>query len=255
MSLLATFDIGATIQKHHLIEMISNKEINVAMQKFDAMRKAGVIIGEFSDDTWYMTNETNGTNINFKFNEIAIYKQRKITYDKFVLDVKSYICLCFGKYTLLLYPRIVNAIKNAVTETDCFTRMPSDTKSLQLMGVEDFLSLLPWVDEDFLFPQAENPYEFQRRRSLAEYNSYFILNDLMTHFWSTASDEEKDLYYPFYLLWNISTIIPIRVTEFSVLPKQRLKPQGDHPNLKIRRTSIKGSALMVISGNLIYYAC
>jgi len=121
MPLLAKFDIGATIQKHHLIEIISDREIKVAMEKFDTLRTAGVITGEFSDDIWYMTNETDTTGINFKFNEIAIYKQNNTTYDKFVLDVKSYICLCFGNYTLLVYPRMVNAIKNAVSDTDCFT--------------------------------------------------------------------------------------------------------------------------------------
>lgn len=240
MPLLTAVDIGETIKKHRLIEIISDKEINVAKQKFDAMRKAGVITGEFSDDTWYMTNETETTGIDYNFNEIAIYKQKNTTYDKFVLDVKSYICFCFGNYTLLMFPRLVNAIKNAVVDTDCFTKMPSDIKSLQLPGVGDFLSLLPWVEEDFLFSQANNSYEFQRRRSLAEYKSYFVFNDLMTRFWSTASDDEKDFYYPLYLWWNISMIIPIRVTEFSVIPKQCLELRDGKWYLTIRRTSIKG---------------
>jgi len=70
--------------------------------------------------------------------------------------------------------------------------------------------------------------------------SYFIFNDLMTHFWSTATNEEKDFYYPLYLWWNISMIIPIRVTEFSVIPKQCLERRDDHWYLTIRRTSMKG---------------
>src|SRR5665648_1261212 len=102
MTLLAKVDLGATIQMHHLIEIISDEEMNLAMQKFDIARKEGIITGEFSDDTWYMTNETDATSINFKFNEVAIYKQKNTNYDQFVLDVKLYICLCFGNFTLLL---------------------------------------------------------------------------------------------------------------------------------------------------------
>jgi|GEM_PF-4293218 len=240
MPLIATFDVGKTIQQHHFIETISDKEIEVALQKFIDLQALGVLTGKFEDNIWYMNNETETIGINFEFNEVAIHKQKETTYNKFVLYVKYYMCLCFGNYTLVMYKRIVNGIKNAVNDTDCFTKIPKIKKSLQLYGVEDFLSLLPWVDEKFLYPVEENSYENIRRRTLAEYQSYFIFNDIISDFWTTASKEEKDLFYPMYLWWNISMIIPVRVTEFTVIPKDCLKQKENRWFLTIRRTNIKG---------------
>lgn len=240
MPLLATFDIGSTLEQHCLIETITDIEIEIAMRKFNEMKENGVLSGEFSDDVWYIDNETRTTGINFQFNQIVIAKQKDTTYEQFVNDVKYYICLCFGKYTLLVFPRIINAIKHAVNDTNCFTTAPKDTKPLQLAGVADFLSLLPWVDEQYILPLIGYPYDLIRRRTLAEYQSYFLFDEIIKTFWKTATDEQKDFYYPLYFWWNISMVIPIRITEFSVIPKQCLSRKNGRWYITIRRTAIKG---------------
>lgn len=239
MALLAKIEIGSSVEQHFLIESISDKEIQLAMNKFTTLKDSDVIKGNFEDIKWYMTNETCSVGIGFDFDEIAIFKQPNIKYEDFVLMVKYYICLCFGDYTLLVYPSIVNAIKDAVIKTDCFTKKTYKLRSLQFTGVSDFLSLFHWVDEQFIVSNDCNRYK-NKQRSLAEYQSYFMFEDIITSFWVNASQDEKDLFYPIYLWWKISMIIPIRVTEFSVIPKKCLENKNGKHYLTIRRSAIKG---------------
>jgi len=241
MPLLATINIGDTIQQHHVIEELSDREKEIALNKFNSMKNNGLLVGEFSDNIWIINNETNSVSLTFDFSEIAIHRQKATSYKEFVLSVKYYICLCFGDYTLVMFPRILNSIKKSVIDTNYFTTWPIDTKNLQCFGVNNFLGLLSWVDGKYILPLIDNDYENKRQRTLAEYRSYFIFNDLLEDFWKSATEDEKNFYYPIYLWWKISMILPLRVTEFSVIPKNCLdvKKKGQ---LTIRRTILKGKS-------------
>lgn len=241
MPFLASYDLGATLEQHCIVEELSDCEIEIALSNFNQMKENNSLFGEFDSDTWMITNETNSFNLNFQFNEIAIEIQTKTTYDEFVNQVKYYICLCFGKNTMTILPRVLHSIKKAVNGTNCFTIMPKEIEFLQDYGVGEFLSLISWVDEAFIFQPLIHTYDHYRRRNLAEYQSYFLFNDIIKAFWVTATDMEKTLYYPIFLWWNISMVIPLRVTEFSVIPKDCLSRKGECFYLTIRRTKLKGN--------------
>lgn len=238
MALLAEIEIGNKIKETHLIYEINDNEKKVALSKFDYMKKIGAIEGEFEEDVWVINNEANSININFWFNELAVHKQNYFSYREFVNYVKYYICLTFGDRTILLYARIVTNIRNAVNQTDCFTKMPQNTKCLREDGVRDFIELIPWADETMMIEPVYKEYD--AARTLAEYQSYFKFGDIIEDFWTTSTAEEKEYFYPLYLWWHITMILPLRVTEFSVIPKDCLSYKNNRWFLTVRRTAIKG---------------
>ena len=239
MALLATFKIGNKVKEEHIITSITDDEIKVALRKFNEMKAIGALRGDFEHNLWFINNETIEKKLDFTFNEIMVYKQNTLSYKEFIDMVKYYICLRFGNDTVIMYPRIINHIKNAVNETECFTIMPSDKTVLTKPGVADFVSLLPWPSEDFQMDVVQ-AYELNRHRTLAEYQSYFEFDHILNSYWKIASEEEKNYYYPLYLWWNITMVLPLRVTEFSVIPKKCITKKNDKWNLTIRRTAIKG---------------
>jgi len=239
MALLTQINIGPNIQRYKVIESITEKEVKQAKFQFSKMKKLGVIAGEFNDEKWIISDESKSVGLNFLFDEVSIFRQKKTSYTEFVDSVKYYICLCFGDYTLLMYPRILNAIKKSVTQTDCFTNSNINIAPLKYPGVSEFLGILSWVEDKYRFSSETNQYD-ARRRSLAEYQSYFLFDRIINEFWNEASELEKDLFYPLYLWWIISMIIPIRVNEFSVTPKDCITMKNNRWYLTIRRSGLKG---------------
>lgn len=240
MALLVNVEIGDKIRETHIIEEMTDNEIRIAMNKFNDMKEAGNLEGNFDDNIWYVNNEIIRRGINFEFNEIQVRKQSILSYKEFVNLVKYYICLRFGSDTIHVLPKFASNLKKAVNETNCFTILPQNIKCLQQDGVPEFLSFLPWKTEKFQFLKEYDDQSLYRKRTLAEYQSYFLFNDIMNEFWDSASIEEQNYFYPLYLWWNITMILPLRVTEFLVTPKECLIKKNEKYYLIVRRTSLKG---------------
>lgn len=238
MALLVNLEIGDKIKETHIINSITEKEKDMALMKFQNMKDTGCLEGNFEDDHWYVNNEMIRRGLHFDFNQYQVRKQSELSYEEFVELVKYYMCLRFGQDTLHVLPRIVVNLKNAVEQTDCFTRQPEDLEILEKDGVLDFASLLPWNTVQFQISKGE---EFlNRKRTLAEYQSYFMFNDIINQFWEQATEKEKKYFYPLYLWWNITMIIPLRVTEFILTPKECLAKKYNKYYITIRRTKLKG---------------
>lgn len=73
----------------------------------------------------------------------------------------------------------------------------------------DFLSSLPSADEQTVnqfIEQLDNQIFSQYRthskqqRKLAQFQSYFLFNDILTEYWTDQQENERMFYYPIYLL-------------------------------------------------------
>ena len=59
----------------------------------------------------------------------------------------------------------------------------------------------------------------KKQRSLAQFDSYFLFNDILSDFWKRdISNDTRLFYYPIYLWWRITAIIPLRPKEFILTP-------------------------------------
>ena len=221
MALLEYLGNDNNVYYHRVITEITHEEKELAMDKFSKYKESGALKNEFEDDIWQITNETVVRYLNFCINDI---EAKQYIVDMSVKDLKQYfkyyICLCLGTYSINVLIQIIENIKNAMKETKYFTEYPKSIKVLQKIGVGEFIELIPYANEDLIMEAVGSEYETNARRQMAEYESYFLFEEILNKFWKVATEKEKDLYYPIYLWWKIGMIIPIRVTEFTVIPKE-----------------------------------
>lgn len=114
----------------------------------------------------------------------------------------------------------------------------------------DFLTLLPGDTpyRNSILDQIEDLAE-QRistsnygPRSLRYYQSYFKFDYLLKDFWNNKSSrQDRVLYFPVYLWWNLTAILPLRPTEFTIIPRDCLKQENGKNYITVRRTRLKGS--------------
>ena len=88
----------------------------------------------------------------------------------------------------------------------------------------DFLSTLPCLESNELTQLIEQLDELlnvsyqlntKKQRKLAQFQSYFLFNDILSDYWTKPlSDDERLFYYPLYLWWKITAVVPLRPREF-----------------------------------------
>ena len=91
--------------------------------------------------------------------------------------------------------------------------------------------------EKFIIPRSVG--QVSRRRSMAEFTSYFLFEEILEKAWETMTEEQRILYFPLYLYWKIGNIIPQRVGEFAIVPYDCLSIRGKYQTIKLRRTRLK----------------
>ncbi|EMY4798079.1 hypothetical protein V8T67_003796 [Bacillus pacificus] len=245
-----------------------NKDsIKRARDEFANFKEKGIILNTFfEDNTWVVTNQVDTKTLKFNFSEVEFRNQiaqqnRKMgTYAEFVDALKAFLVFRLNDYVLLTVTSFLTFIKKIIKNTFFFapqkaTNWLSGLQAPMKQGPEllvEFLEFYPFQDteefiEKLLLDQVliDENTDFGKemnRRKLAEFQSYFYFDKLLNQFWDfSASDIEKLYYYPLYLFWKITNILPLRVTEFTVIPRDCLNPddKGNY-TLTIRRSALKG---------------
>lgn len=242
MALLANISTTKHIKQHFIVNQIGEKEKQIALRNLEVFKENKVILSDFNDSVWKVTDQTSTVRLDFRCNEVLIKKSLKETsVIEYVNYLKYYILLLFGKHSILLLRRTVRNIISAIEATGCFKNKPRGNSILLKYGVADFIALAPESTLIIEEGMMERQYDIIRKREIAEFQSYFLFNDILEDYWKRASEIEKDFFYPILLWWKISMIIPIRPTEFTVIPKDCIRVKKEHYFLKIRRTNLKGT--------------
>ena len=227
---------------HRVITEITDEYKKQAREIFEVYKQQGIIDSEFSDDIWKITNEIEWRTINMSFDEIAAQKKLEEITPKELKEIfKTFMMLCFGGYSLHKLSRISKDIRKVMDITEFFTKYPEEDQVLKNAQVQSFLGLIPNIDEIFIIETEYIDNEKGKlRRSLAEYESYFLFNDILNDYFPKATLKEKELFFPVYIWWKVTTILPLRPTELSVIPKDCLRKYQGEWYITIRRTQMKG---------------
>ena len=113
----------------------------------------------------------------------------------------------------------------------------------------DFLSTLPCLEDNELTQLIEQLDELltvsyqlntKKQRKLAQFQSYFLFNDILNDYWvKPLSDEERLFYYPLYLWWQITAVVPLRPREFLLTQRNCLTEKDGKYYLTLRRNNLK----------------
>ena len=212
---------------------------------------------KFEDSYWTTSDEYSNILINFELDQFSYNRfYRKIfhlNYEKFVEYLKTFIVFTLGKNVLRTLQGMTNDIKKLIsTGPQNLEKLSGGFRLKNPVLCFDFLSVLPVNKDIENFERLIDAVELhcslifgqkiKSQRTLAQFDSYFLFNDLMNDFWNSDLEESERLFfYPLYLWWNITAVIPLRPREFILTDRNcLLKDQGGF-YLTLRRSKLKGS--------------
>lgn len=240
---------------------LDNLAIEKARKCFLEFQNEGVIKKKccFEDDVWYTTNEYANIGLHFKFNRFSYGQYQdifRLEFDDFILYVKTYLTLFFGKNALDTLQTLLLDLRHII-EHDLERVQTADTGLTVYFPAHcaDFFAMLPGADDNAELESLMNAMEVYRerwlssksneknQRVLADFDTYFRFDDIMKDFWrSSLSSDERLFYYPLYLWWEITGVLPLRPREFLLTERNCLtKDDAGNYSLHLRRNQLKGS--------------
>lgn len=241
------------------IQNIDETSIQKAKELFENFQKDGVIFsGTFESNEWGYSDQYLRLHIRFNVDPF-LYKRYYekmlgINLTTFVSYLKAYVMFCMGTYGLECIRSIVNDVKR-LTKND-FRELYAADEILTIYHPNhmiDFFTMLPEAKNqeefDYLMELLDNILDFVRAnsfadqaRDLASFDSYFLFNDILNDYWKMdLPAEERLFYYPLYLWWKVTGVIPLRPREFILTQRNCLHKKEDGYYLTLRRNHLKGS--------------
>lgn len=246
-----------------------NKEsVEDSKKTFERLKEKKVILNEkFEDDKWRIYDGLQISGVDFTFNEMVYMQESKsreiLTISELTNSVKSFAIISMSSKSRSGVERCVRILRNFLNTTHFLNKNFADTrfKALEisedyqcdklsgLVYVKKFLEYVELPDSDYYLELLEKDREAMNtfilskntddgRRTLADFQSMFLFDELLTEFWPQATELEKLAYFPIYLWWRLTNILPLRVTEFLATPFNCISP--DNKKITIRRTNLKG---------------
>ena len=250
--LVAVIDNEERYFTYHLILGLDTDLIAEMRDKFESYHKRKVIFNQsFDDNTWVMSDEKRQYTLDFSLlqasYQFVVRQNLMVAPEQMVLACKVYATIQFGMHalnTIRASLRALYQLLDKLITQDIQTALRT-MPPFALHALADFFPLLDSSSETILYIQEvldeipPAPYA-NKRRSLAPFVSCFRFSDVMTQFWAQAGSEQKIRFFPLWLWWNLTTILPLRPTEFTLIPRECLSYTTDgQAELSVRRTKMK----------------
>lgn len=259
--------VARKVSKEHYryeerIAILSKEEENEARVLFADYVRRGVIVDcTFDDEIWLLTNGYIKVKIDFRIGK-DIYNAKAAhelgcSFANMHTALRVY-AVCMMTYALPTVRKHLAAIVRFVRSPET----PSDV--FDAYAVSEFLELLPGNTPLREEVQAWAYYgvdidKVRKTRSLADFTSYFQFSHLLDVFWLDATEEERLLYFPVWLWWKLTSILPLRVTEFILTPRKCLSGNENSGwMIRVRRTKLKverGNAQHSIDDDYVETLC
>ena len=238
------------------IAEIDGATVRKARRLFSAYREKNVITeGAFEDDSWNMCDEYANYHLNFSLDSerySAFAKRLGLGEDAFKDYLKTFAICQMGELVIISIQRIIHWIKELVycgyDDLESFLRDECGNVPVRLF---DFFSMIPQKGREEELSEmlgcfddvVENIRASSNggRRTLAAFESYFRFDEILDRFWADSDDEDEKLFYfPVWLWWKVSGVLPLRPREFVLIPRCCLSRMNDKYILKVRHNRIKG---------------
>ena len=220
------------------------KEIFLHYQQKDIMKNRS-----FDDPVWEMNDEKQTVKIRFDISETGYHVGAKkwigCSHSCFVETAKAYITFQFGMLTVCTLREIAATFKKVAG---------MDARQVMKLrkNIRHVVELLQLFPEQFPFREtvvksleeaiADGglPFKTGKRRRLADFRSYFRFHEVLETYWGSSGSNEKLFFFPIYLWWSLTAILPLRPTEFLLIPRECLEDIEGETWLTVRRTRLKG---------------
>ena len=246
-------------EKFTTILCIPNMDESTLMRahsQFLAFSRNGVIrSGNFDDSIWMLTDEYANVSFDFSVSNLAFrdyktYLSMDLT--EFVQYLKTYMVFQLGCLSLVSLQGILNCIKLVVSHPVDMLTSIIDERHMQFIDkVSELFSILPLEGREAeleciidILDAIEDRSGFQQdygQRKLASFESYFLFGDILDTYWENTEDEDEKLFFfPVYMWWKITGVVPVRPREFVLTPRNCIKNVSEEWVLFLRKNNIKG---------------
>jgi hypothetical protein len=240
------------------VDTFNNENIEEAKLIFKEYQEKGIIIdSDFEDTNWFSSDQYSNITISFRFDPF-MYKRNyeevlDMSYEDFLDYFKTFIVFTFGKNSLKTIQEVTNDVKKIITVAPEKINASNTTANIRNSYMcMDFFTILAVREENPRFENFIDSFDqmiaanyikrSKSQRTLCHFDTYFLFNDLMADYWkSHLTDSERLFFYPLYLWWNITAIIPLRTKEFILTGRNCLQKESDGYYLTLRRSKLKGS--------------
>lgn len=226
-----------------VIQTQINDEIDLSdcEYMFAELKEKGTIRNNhFSDNIWVGYYDLYETNVNFDFNIDASQEM--------ILSIKKYVLikLLLKKNEVTTVQATINHIKDMMQQTNLFD---IDTASdfmqyvskkqtvLYLSDCKEFLQFCTSKDACEFYSKIKS-FSIQRNpksREIPDYESILKYDSLIKDFIDTGNIDLRMKYCPILIWWMISTIIPLRPSEFVLIKRNCIYKEKDKCYIHIER--------------------
>ena len=246
---------GVNIRK--VITNLDDKIKQEALNHYYGYQTRETCLSVFDNNIWKFTNGREKYNLNFSFQEASLCElcnKKEISYSNFIDSLKVFTALLLGRCSLEFLRVFISFTLKETLSSEFYSKRVAlshkDNVSL-ISYYSEFVNLISSDSVEYLEELKKAKINAARTNKdsksndqpcmLAEFQSYFLFDDYITKYWISAPSESKYFYYPLFIFWKLTTILPLRVMEFCLTPFDCLSTKDGNYYMTIRRTTLKGN--------------
>ncbi len=235
------------------IPSLDDQTMEVALRLFRGYKEDEIISNcIFTDNKWYLTDEYENFGFDFSGDkeETEVSRLFNMSFNQIMEKLKIYVLYKMGTLSLEVLQSIITQSKYVIlSDIEEIDKLPEYHGMYQVFNICEFFTLLTseMTDEQMeIIDSLENIYykidmsSTQNQRTLATFDSYFKFDSILNSFWETADEDEKIFFFPVWLWWSLTSVIPTRPREFLLIPRKCLAVRNGKTFLTIRKNNLKG---------------
>lgn len=234
--------------KYLIVDHLDAETMKLVHDIFEKYSKDGILENNsFEDQVWILFNELSRTSLEFTVSPFLFSRNAmewmECSFKAYSEAIKAYACLLLGKCSPLTIRGVISAAvkmgesgyEEAVAMVKYNTHL---AELLRLLPGESFSrdSAIECLEE------TAGRYKRRHQRILADFSVYFQFHEHLETYWSNATEENRLFYFPIYLWWKLTAVLPLRPTEYLLIPRDCLRQSGTDNIITVRRTKLKGSS-------------
>lgn len=252
-------------ERYLLIRQMDEETLDQARVIFDEYHRRGILRNEnMEDGEWIIDDERTFRVLKFNLSEIEyrqhMYRWSECPYVDFIRTVKAYLLFRFGISGMTkLYDLCNELISLGRMDEEEVLSYRKDISHLIafleiLPGNEEKIGeLVEDLEEAAWRDAVEN--RNRHRRQLVDFSSYLRFHQLLSEYWESASQEEKLVYFPVFLWWKLTMVLPLRPGELLLTPRDCVRRINGNSYILVRRSLLKGSQKVTYRLDTDYEIC
>lgn len=227
---------------------ITDEMLGRAHRIFEQYKAKEILLnGSFNDDVWKITDEKRTASLMlFQTDSEKTARWIGCTAVEFRTYVKAFVAFNLGELSVFSLQSVARDLLRLADNTSAEAAALGDN----LTHIVSFLQIISGnnMERDWVIEQLSETIAAKRGeqkdgkpRILAEFQSYIRFNEVLADFWTRANSEEKLFYFPLYFWWNLTSMLPLRVTEFLLTPRNCLEERSGEYFITVRRSKLKSS--------------